>query len=234
MQDDEIQLNSLGERRLIEALDIDHLVDELADGIPPRFLTPDRLRAQNLVVLATETCSGRYLGLLGARDDLANGQEILRLELACVAPMLRGRRLATRLLARLAAERERRSPILVARTASPGWLRALHHFAARVEGAAIHPAPPDAVVALRTTATARRIAAALYPEYRYDLVTGRLHGTWTPPARSLLRHAASDAWYEAAPAPAPVLSGQLLALVDLRLVRRATLLALARHAAATG
>src|SRR5208337_3567177 len=116
--------------------------------------------------------SGRYLGLLGARDGTAGGQAFLRLDMACVAPMARGRRLVSRLLARAAAERVGRTAILAARTATPSWFRALRHFATDLAGVAFHPAPAGAVVALRTAALARQIAGVLCPEHRYDVATG--------------------------------------------------------------
>lgn len=229
-----VRLTCLNEPHLIETLDMDRLVDELADGSPPAFLTPERICVLDLVVVATEAKSGRYLGLLGARDDAAGGQPFLRLDMACVAPAARGRRLIARLLARAAAERARHAAVLVARTATPSWFRALRHFATLVPGGAFHPAPADAVVSLRTVAVARQIAAALCPEYRYDVATGVLHGKWSVPALRLRRHASADAWCEAARDATPVLSERLLAVIDLRGVADAPQPARAGHAAATG
>src|SRR5277367_6169847 len=189
-----VRLTCLAEPHMIETLDIDQLVDDLADGMPPGFLTPERICVQDLIVVATVSqrqpqreaqreakwgprsrpLSGpqsvskpgakpgerscRYLGLLGARDDIAGGQPFLRLDMACVAPEARGQRLMSRLLARAAAERAGHTPILAARTATPAWFRALRHFATEVPGAAFHPAPTGAVVTLRTAALARQIA----------------------------------------------------------------------------
>jgi GNAT superfamily N-acetyltransferase len=221
------ELHCLSEPHRIEALDIDHLVDELADGTPPEFLTPERLCVQDLVVLAIEPESGRYLGLLGARDDLAGDQPYLRLDMACVAPAWRGQRLMSRMLARAAAARVRQAPILAARTGTPSWFRALRHFAGQVGGAAFHPAPAGSVVTLRTAAVARRIAASLCPEQRYDLATGVLHGNWMVPARTLHRHTSADAWCAAAHDAMPLLSERLLAVIDLRGVNRAALRKLA-------
>lgn len=220
-------LHCLTEPHRIEALDIDHLVDELADGTPPAFLTPERLCVQDVVVLATEPDSGRYLGLLGARDDHASDQPYLRLDLACVAPAWRGQRLMTRMLARAASARVRHAPVVAARTGVPSWFRALRHFATHVQGAAFHPAQSGTVVSLRTAAMALRIASALCPEHRFDVATGVLHGNWIVPPRTLGRHSSADAWCEAARDAIPLLSERLLAVIDLRGVNRAALRKLA-------
>jgi hypothetical protein len=240
-----VRLTCLSEPHMIETLDIDQLVDDLADGMPPGFLTPERICVQDLIVVATvpqwepnwgpkseqqggprsgpkpgakpagKSC--RYLGLLGVRDDMADGQPFLRLDMACVAPQARGQRLMSRLLARAAAERAGRAAILAARTATPAWFRALRHFAtAELPGAAFHPAPTGAAITLRTAALARQIAGRLCPEHRYDVATGVLHGKWAVPALQLRRHASADAWCEAARDAAPVLSERLLAVIDLR------------------
>ncbi len=89
-----IQLTCLSEPHMIETLDFDQLVEDLADGTPPVFLTPERICVQDLIVVAALVKPGaksrakptRYLGLLGARDDTAGGQAFLRLDMACVAP----------------------------------------------------------------------------------------------------------------------------------------------------
>jgi hypothetical protein len=242
-----VRLTCLSEAYMIETLDMDHLVDDLADGMPPSFLTPERICVQDLIVVATvaepdarpgakldakrgakagakaAAKSVRYLGLLGARDDAAGGQPFLRLDIACVAPQARGQRLISRLLACAAAERVGRTAILTARAATPSWFRALRHFATELPSAAFHPAPAGAVVALRTAARARQIAGALCPEHRYDVATGVLHGKWTVPALKLRRHASADAWCEAARDATPVLSERLLAVIDLSDVAEATL-----------
>ncbi|HTC07853.1 MAG TPA: hypothetical protein VK726_03670 [Acetobacteraceae bacterium] len=220
-------LRCLSEPSMIETLDIDHLVDELADGTPPSFLTPERLCVQDLVVVATEPGSGRYLGLLGAHQETAGGQSYLRLDIACVAPMWRGRRLMSRLLARAAAARTRETPVLAARTGTPAWFRALRHFAFQIDGATFHPAPAGSAVTLRTAAAARQIATVLSPEHRYDIATGVLHGKRPMPIRTLPRHSSADAWCEAALDAAPLVSERLLAVIDLRGVNRAALRALA-------
>jgi hypothetical protein len=215
-----VRLTCLHDPHTIETLDIDQLVDDLADGAPPDFLTPERICVQDLIVVATVGKPGekscRYLGLLGACDAMAGGQPFLRLDMACVAPQARGQRLMSRLLARAAAERAGRTTVLVARTATPAWFRALRHFATEIPGAAFHPAPTGAAVVLRTAALARQIAGTLCPEHRYDLATGVLHGKWAVPALRLRRHASADAWCEAARDAAPILSERLLAVVDLR------------------
>lgn len=230
----QVRLTCLSERHMIETLDIDQLVDELADGSPPAFLTPERICFQDLIVVATTEKTGRFLGLLGARDAMAGGQAFLRLDMACVAPMARGQRLVSRLLARAAAERVGQTSVLVGRTATPSWFRALRHFAGTLRCAAFHPAPAGAVVTLRTAALGRQIAGALCPEHRYDIATGVLHGKWAVPARSLRRHASADAWCEAMRGTMPVVAEWLLAVVDLRGVPEATLLARARHTASSG
>jgi hypothetical protein len=229
-----IRVRCLTEPHEVESLDIDHLVDELTDGTPPSFLTPERLCVQDLVVTATEPESGRYLGLLAGRDQTAGAQRFLRLEIACVAPSLRGRRMMSILLARAAAARLAHGPVLAARTGEPSWFRALRHFAAALDGSGFHPAPTGAVIALRTAAAAREIAAALCPEHRYDLSTGVLHGRWSVPAGALQRHVSADAWCETARDTPPLQAERLLAVVDLRDVAKAPLLALARRDAVTG
>lgn len=221
------ELRCLDEPHLIEALDMDHLTDELADSTPPAFLTPERLCLQDLVVVATEPESGRYLGLLGARDELAGNQTYLRLDIACVAPMARGQRLMTRLLARAALARTRRTPVMAARIGTPAWFRALRYFAGQIEGAAFHPAPPGQAIALRTALTARQIAATLCPHHRYDVATGVLHGHWVMPVPRLQRHSSADAWCEAARDVVPLSSERLLAVIDLRGVPRTALRGLA-------
>jgi len=249
-----VRLACLSEPHMIETLDIDQLVDDLADGTPPGFLTPERICVQDLIVVATVPQSGpqqgpksglkpetkpgaspgRYLGLLGLRDDTAGGQPFLRLDMACVAPAARGQRLISRLLAFAAAERAGRTTVLAGQTATPSWFHALRHFATELPGAAFHPAPAGAVVALRTAALARQIAARLCPEHRYDIATGVLHGKWSVPTLKLRRHASADAWCEAARDATPVLSERVLAVIDLRAVTQATLLARAGHAASIG
>jgi hypothetical protein len=249
VQTGHVRLTCLSEPHLIETLDIDQLVDDLADGTPPGFLTPERICVQDLIVVATVDTPGtqpdanprarpgaaprvdpganptRYLGLLGMRDDAAGSRAFMRLDMACVAPLARGQRLISRLLARAAAERVEGTPILAAQTATPSWFRALRHFATELPGAGFHPAPPGAVVPLRTAALARQLAGALCPEHRYDVATGVLHGKWSVPVLKLRRHASADAWCEAASDAAPVLSERLLAVVDLRDVTATTLLA---------
>jgi hypothetical protein len=242
MTEQRVQLTCLSEPHMIETLDMDRLVDDLADGTPPAFLTPERICVQDLIVVATSLPEagakggpkngpkaaaqpGRYLGLLGARDDTAGGQAFLRLDMACVAPLARGQRLMSRLLARAAAERIGHTAILAARTGTPSWFRALRHFATDLAGTAFHPAPAGTVISLRTAALARQIAGALCPEHRHDVATGVLHGKWTVPALPLRRHASADAWCEAMRDPAPMLSERLLAVVDLRGVAQEVLLA---------
>jgi len=238
MTEQRVRLTCLSEPHMIETLDIDQLVDDLADGTPPWFLTPERICVQDLIVVATVAKSGersgRYLGLLGARDGTAGGQAFLRLDMACVAPMARGQRLVSRLLARAAAERVGRTAILAARTATPSWFRALRHFATELPGVACHPAPAGAVVALRTAALARQIAGALCPEHRYDVATGVLHGKWPVPARPPRRHASADAWFEAMRDATPFPLERLLAVIDLRGVAEAALRARAGHAVSIG
>jgi hypothetical protein len=245
-----IQLTCLNEPHMIETLDIDQLVEDLTDGTPPVFLTPERICMQDLIVVAVLVKPGtnarakvgaksgakptRYLGLLGARDDTAGGQAFLRLDMACVSPAVRGQRLVSRLLARAAAERIGRTPILAARTATPSWFRALRHFANDLAGTAFHPAPAGAVISLRAAALARRIAGALCPEHRHDIATGVLHGKWTVPALPLRRHASADAWCEAMRDAAPMLAERLLAVIDLSDVARSTLLARAGQITPTG
>jgi hypothetical protein len=232
-----VRLICLNEPRMIETLDMDRLVDDLADGVPPTFLTPERICAQHLIVVAMitqpgakshakpGTSSGRYVGLLGACYDMAGGQAFLRLDMACVAPRARGHRLMSRLLARAAAERVERTSILAARTATPSWFHTLRHFAANLEGSTFHPAPAGGVVALRNAALARRIATVLCPERRYDVATGMLHGRCAVPMLKLRRHASAEAWCEAARDADPALSEQLLAVIDLHGVAPAILLA---------
>jgi hypothetical protein len=234
LTEQQVRLTCLTEPHMIETLDMDQLVDDLADGTPPAFLTPERICVQDLIVVATAGNPGRYLGLLGARDDVVGGQPFLRLDMACVTPLMRGQRLIARLLARAALERMGRTPIMAARTATPSWFRALRHFATDLKSAAFHPAPAGAVVTLRTAALARQIAGALCPEHRHDVATGVLHGKWTVPASSLRRHASADAWCEAMRDAAPILSERLLAVIDLREVAEATLLARSGHAASIG
>jgi hypothetical protein len=238
LTEQQVRLTCLSEPHMIETLDMDRLVDELADGTPPAFLTPERICVQDLIVVANEVKSGgkpgRYLGLLGARDERAGGQAFLRLDLACVAPAARGQRLVSRLLARAAAERAGRTAILAARTATPAWFRALRHFASDLAGVTFHPAPAGAVIALRTAALAREVAVALCPEHRYDVGSGVLHGRWTLPVQPLRRHTSADAWCEAMREPTPFLSERLLAVIDLRGVAKAALLARAGHVASTG
>jgi hypothetical protein len=48
-----VRLTCLHEPHMIETLDIDQLVDDLADGTPPDFLTPERICVQDLIVVAT-------------------------------------------------------------------------------------------------------------------------------------------------------------------------------------
>jgi hypothetical protein len=229
-----VRLACLSEPHMIETLDMDRLIDDLADGAPPSFLTPERLCVQDLIVVAADARSGRYFGLLGARDDVAGGQAFLRLDIACVAPRARGNRLVSRLLARVAQERVGRTAVLAARTATPAWFHALRHFAGNLTGAAFHPAPAGTVVTLGTAALARQIAATLCPEHRYDVATGVLHGKWAVPTLSLRRHTSAEAWCEAMREAAPILSERLLAVIDLRDVAEAALRARAGHLASSG
>src|SRR5580658_4480630 len=53
-----VRLTCLHEPHMIETLDIDQLVDDLADGTPPDFLTPERICVQDLIVIATAPQSG--------------------------------------------------------------------------------------------------------------------------------------------------------------------------------
>jgi GNAT superfamily N-acetyltransferase len=241
-----VRLTCLSDPHMIETLDMDRLVDDLADGIAPKFLTPERICLQDLIVVATIAQPGaksgakrgaspeRYVGVLGAGDGMAGGRAFLRLDMACVAPRARGQRLMSRLLARAAAERVERTSILAARTTTPSWFHALRHFAADLEGGTFHPAPAGGVVALRNAALARQIAAVLCPEHRYDVATGVLHGRCAVPVLKLRRHASADAWCEAARDTAPILSEELLAVIDLQGVAPATLLARAGQIASTG
>ena len=217
-----IRLTCLSNADAIETLDIDQLVDDLADGTPPDFLTPERLCVQDLVVVATAEAagrkatlgSGRYVGLLGARDAVVEGHPFVHLDMACVAPRARGQRLVSRLIAQAAAERVGQTAILAARTATPSWFRALRHFASALSGAAFHPAPAGTVVKLRTAALARQIAGELCPEHRHDVATGVLHGNWAVPTRPVRRYASADAWCAAIEAES-VISERLLAVIDL-------------------
>jgi hypothetical protein len=230
-----VRLTCLTQQRLIDALDIDHLVDELADGVPPPFLTPSVLCEQTLVVVATEPESGRYLGLLGGRKEtLPGGLTFLQLEMACTAFTLRGRRLISALLACAALESAEHVPVFAARTGSPSWFRALRHFASRVEGAAFHPTPAGAVVVLRAAAMGQEIARAICPEQRYDVATGMLHGAYSGLPRLMPRYSSADAWFATAEAAPTEMPGRLLAVVDLRGASKASLLAIVRRATLSG
>jgi hypothetical protein len=164
---------------------------------------------------------------------MAGGRPFLRLDMACVAPLARGQRLMSRLLARAAAERIERTSILATQTVVPSWFRALRHFAADLAGSTFHPAPQGGVVALRSAALARQIAGVLCPEHRYDVATGVLHGRHAAPVPRLRRHASADAWCEAMRDATPALSERLLAVIDLHDVAMSALLARGGHVAQT-
>jgi hypothetical protein len=220
-------ISCLSEPHVIETLDIDNLADELADGAPLPFLTPERMGVQDLIVVATEPESGRYLGLLGVRHEEAGAQPYMRLDIACVAPMVRGQRLMTRLLAHAAMVSARHTPVLAACAGTAAWFRALRHFAFQIDHAEFYPTPAGAAIAFRTALTARQIAAGMCPEHRFDLATGVLHGKWPVTAPRLQRHSSADAWCEVALDAMPLLSERLLAVIDLRGVSRTALRALA-------
>jgi hypothetical protein len=232
--DTKVRLTCLTDQGAIDDLDLDRLVDELADGIPPPFLTPWRLCEQTMVAVASDAGSGGFLGILGGREvALADGRRFLHLGMACVAPEFRGRRLLTAMLARLAARTADRTPLIAARIGTPAWFRALRHFAARAEGAAFHPAETGAAISLRSAAAAREIATILCPAQRYDLATGLLHGAGGLPG-GFIHHGSADAWCETAMTPPMPAPARLLAVIDLRGTAPASLAALARRYTANG
>lgn len=164
-------------------LDFDELADDLAGGIPPKFLHPDVLSRLEHLAVAQDCATGRYLGLAGATAGFLDGQTFVRLELGLIAAGAPDERWQERLILRLLAGILLRAAglydapgLLMAWTGDKGWLRGLQNFAAAFPGTVFYPAVEGKIIPLQTVCAARGLAAAVLPGARLDPASGEVRG----------------------------------------------------------
>ena len=170
------------EPAVIELLDQERIFEDLAEGAYDALVfRPERWRLadHDHLVLARASRTGRYLGLLAASMDEADGVAFLNIETAFVAPSVRVLDLFQRMLAVvvLRIEGADAAPAVIsACTGNRTCLAALRAVAANCPGSVLFPEADGSVVTLRTVALARRVARRIAPQLSLDVVTGRVPG----------------------------------------------------------
>lgn len=172
----------LAEPATIEALDQERIFEDLAEGAYDALVfRPERWRLtdHDHLVLARAGRSGRYLGLLAASMDEADGIPFLNIDTAFVAPAASALDLFQRMLAVVVLRMEGvdvAPSVICACTGSPACLAALRAVAKRCLGAVMFPETASSMVTLRTVVLARQVARHVLPLASLNVTTGRMSG----------------------------------------------------------
>jgi GNAT superfamily N-acetyltransferase len=168
----------------IETIDIDQIVQELAEGspgsTPSLWVGHTPLTEYDHVVLASDRRSGRCLGVMGARDGVTErDEEFLFIHTGFVAERARGKGLMRRMIALTllrAAGNDAMPRIIAARTCSRLFYRVLNDFGARIPEVVVYPDLEAGPVSLPAASLAQRIARQVARGTRFEPGTGALRG----------------------------------------------------------
>lgn len=228
-----LRMTYLRDPATIEALDQDRVLAELTEGVPGAadFLSRRCFSDYDHLVLAADHLTGRFVGMLCARDGATAVEDFVLLETAFVVPKLRGKRVMKRMLAltilRIAGYRAAPT-VLVAPTTSPIWYRSLFQLSNRFTGV-FFPEPDAQAIPFHSANLARRIAHEIGPNLRFEAATGTLRGGLASAALRHRRQISSDpkinAMFDETLAPADL----MLAVIDFRAQTEADILGHARR-----
>lgn len=223
---------------VIEAIDVDRLIQELAEGSPNSDPTLWIGRAPftdyDHLVLASDRRTERCLGILGVQDGATErDEEFLFISTAFVAECARGQGLMRRMVALtlLRAAGNGTTPrIIAAPTCSGLFYRALHGVTRDLPGVVMYPDPEPRPVHLSVAGLAQRIARRVSPGVRFEAGTGALRGGLFASGGAGIAPALSldpqiDALFGRTLAPPDL----ILALLDLRRVSEEAVIEKARR-----
>lgn len=175
-------LAHIADPTIIEGLDQESIYEDLAEAACNALVfRPERWRLadHDHLVLARASRTGRYLGLLAASIDEADGTQFLNIDTAFVAPEARGLDLFQRMLALLVLRMEGTDTapsVIAACTSSGACVAGLRGVAAACPGAVLFPQTDGSVVSLASAGLACRIAHRIVPRVPFAVATGRVPG----------------------------------------------------------
>jgi hypothetical protein len=218
----------------IDDLDQELILDDLFEGeLPgeaPLWTTRCFLAEYDHLVLAADTATNQFLGLLGARNGDTGREPFLLLESGFVAAPARGqnllRRMTALVLLRIAGQG--RLPAAVAAvTRNPAGCQVLRGVGAALRGVRFVPELDETVISLDAVLLLQRVALSLGCKMQYGATSEALRHA--RPARTARSQLPSDD----APAdrnPTPHLAAEpMLVALDLRAAEEHTLLIDARR-----
>ena len=218
-----LRLTYLREPSAIDDLDQDRILDDLSDdsleGDFLPWLTRYKLADYDHLILVTDRCSGRYLGILGACDGATNCEEFLLLETAFVAATARGHNLLRRMiaLALLRIGSLGTAPSVVAACIrSPICYHVLRGIAHRITQATFFPELADVSINFHTATLAQRIAREIYPNSRFQVTAGIIRGAAPPADLRHYRHPSNNLQIDGLLCQTMQPADQILAVLDLR------------------
>ncbi|HUB49285.1 MAG TPA: hypothetical protein VMB73_30295 [Acetobacteraceae bacterium] len=167
-----------------EAFDPGRILDDLYGEGTARAMLPWqnglRMAASDHLVVATESSSGRCLGVIAASDRATEREPFLFLDAAYIAPLAGASFLLQRMLAFAMLRIGGPDPvpgIIAACVHTPFYAGTLRGFARWFGGASLFPAAPeDIVIDLGMASLARRIVRVVRSGSRYEAANGSFRG----------------------------------------------------------
>jgi hypothetical protein len=221
-----LRLSYLCDPYAIDDLDQDRILEDLSDdtpdGDPMPWLARYRLADYDHLVLVTDRCSGRFLGLLAANDGTTPREDFLLLETAFVAPAARGQNLMRRMIALAMLRIGGLGPVpsvIAACTRNPLCYRILRNTARRFTGVVFFPDPDSVAINFHTATLAQRIAREIGPNCRFQATTGTIRGIGPGNRRPISSDPQIDSLFGQHMQPAD----RMLAILDFRAEDEATI-----------
>ena len=178
-----LRLNYARDPSRNEAFDPGRILDDLYREGTARAMLPWqnglRMAASDHLVLATQSNTGRCLGVIAASNLATEQEPFLFLDAAYIAPIAGASFLLQRMLAfamlRIAGQ-DTVPGIIAACVQTPFYAGTLRGFTRWFGGASLFPAAPeDIVIDLGMASLARRIVRVVRSGSRYEAANGRFH-----------------------------------------------------------
>jgi hypothetical protein len=219
----------------IDELDQELILDDLFEGaLPgevPLWATRCFLSEYDHLVLAADTETNHFLGLVGARNGETDRETFLLLESGFVVAPARGqnllRRMTALVLLRMAGQGGLPEAVATV-TRNPMGCQVLRGVGAALRGARFSPEPDEAVISLNSVSMMQRIATSLGRKLQYGATSEALRLSRAaqiaqPPHASYGTPAQPD------PSAANLTAEPMLVALDLRAAEESTLLTDARR-----
>lgn len=218
-----LRLTYLRDTAEIDALDQERILDDLFEGTPPGetplWTTGCLLSDYDHLVLASDTATGRVLGLLGGQNRVTARQEsVLLLETGFVIAPARGQNLLRRMIAlallRIAGLGSLPDAIAVL-TRNPVCCHVLRAMGEALHGATFAPDPEEAVIRLDAAALMHRIGNGMGHRMYYGATLETMRGA-APTSTNPLRRLTYDMRMEQVFTPPCLTAEPMLVALDLR------------------